>query len=56
LTGLTAGFDEPVLSFVEGLRTNGWDIEGCVHTANADAVARGNHATLEGPPDGISRR
>jgi hypothetical protein len=40
-TGLTTGFDEPVLSFVEGLRTNGWDGESC---------------NLEGPPDGISRR
>ena len=27
-TRLTTGFDEPVLSFVEGLRTNGWHIEG----------------------------
>ncbi|MBF8261939.1 MAG: hypothetical protein HW376_1468, partial [candidate division NC10 bacterium] len=27
-TGLTTGFDKPVLSFVEGLRTNGWHVEG----------------------------
>ena len=27
-TELTTGFDTPVLSFVEGLRTNGWHIEG----------------------------
>jgi len=27
-TELTAGFDRPVLSFVEGLRTSGWGVEG----------------------------
>jgi hypothetical protein len=35
---LTTGFDKPVLSFVEGLRTNGWHIEGL--RASACLVAR----------------
>ena len=26
--GLTTGFDTPVLSLVEGLRMNGWGVEG----------------------------
>ena len=26
--GLTTGFDRPVLSEGEGLRTNGWGVEG----------------------------
>jgi hypothetical protein len=27
-TELTTGFDKPVLSYVEGLMTNGWSVEG----------------------------
>jgi len=40
---LTTGFDKPVLSFVEGLRTNGWHIEGL--WASAYLVARNDGPT-----------
>ncbi len=37
-TRLTTGFDKPVLSFVEGLRTSGWSIETCVKPCRSGPV------------------
>jgi hypothetical protein len=46
-TELTTDFDKPVLSFVEGLRTNGWHIEGL--RASACLVARNTLCTCGTP-------